>query len=618
MAAVGFTPILTYASGTASNVPLAANLTSSASGAELALNYADGKLFYKDSGGVVQVLATKATGSIGGSTTQVQYNLSGALAGSANMTFNGTRLTVADLADSGLTSGRVVYASTGGALVDSANLTFDGTTLTANALTTTSTVTINGGTANGVAYLNGSKVLTTGSALTFDGSIVSNTGVGFNVNNANALYRFQNGSGTRTGYFQVRADAFEVWSDQAAVPMVFGTSNAEQMRLTSTGLGIGTSSPSGKLHTVQSNGINYFESPGISSIALQFVTNGTNRYRIGIPSGSTDLQFLAGGTTETMRLDSSGNLGLGVTPSAWKSNFKALMLNTQGAAISGRSDNQSLNLSTNWYEDSGGADRYINSDFASRYLQFAGSHRWLIAPSGTAGNAISFTQAMTLDASGNLLVGTTSSSENSKFRVQSPNSTEWGDLTLLVNNSSGIKTFALYNGAAGFNAAQTVAQLAKNSTSSRSLNAAGTVNASGADYAEYMTKNGSFDLAKGDLVGVDANGLLTPEFANAISFVVKSTDPSFVGGDGWGAGFDDDEEGLEAARQLVDRIAFCGQVPVNVLGATPGQYIVPVNDNGAIKGQAVSSPTFEQYQSSVGKVIAIEADGRARIIVKVA
>jgi hypothetical protein len=35
-------------------------------------------------------------------------------------------------------------------------------------------------------------------------------------------------------------------------------------------------------------------------------------------------------------------------------------------------------------------------------------HIWYNAPSGTAGNAITWTQAMTLDASGNLLVGTTS------------------------------------------------------------------------------------------------------------------------------------------------------------------------------------------------------------------
>jgi hypothetical protein len=59
MAQSGYTPILTYGSTTASNTPLAANLITSASGVELAINAADGKLFYKDTGGVVQVIASK-------------------------------------------------------------------------------------------------------------------------------------------------------------------------------------------------------------------------------------------------------------------------------------------------------------------------------------------------------------------------------------------------------------------------------------------------------------------------------------------------------------------------------------------------------------------------------
>jgi hypothetical protein len=130
MAQAGFTPLLIYGSGTTGNTPLAANLTNSAAGAELALNYFDGKLFYKDAGGNVQVLATKATGTIGGSNTQVQYNSSGALAGSANLTFDGTTLTAAGIADSSLIAGRVTYAGVGGNLTDSANFTFDGTTLT--------------------------------------------------------------------------------------------------------------------------------------------------------------------------------------------------------------------------------------------------------------------------------------------------------------------------------------------------------------------------------------------------------------------------------------------------------------------------------------------------------
>ena len=96
MAATGYTPILIYASGTASNVPLAANLTSDATkGAELALNYADGKLYFKNSAGVVTVLAgAGGTGVVAGSNTQIQFNNSGAFGASSNLTWNGTTLAV--------------------------------------------------------------------------------------------------------------------------------------------------------------------------------------------------------------------------------------------------------------------------------------------------------------------------------------------------------------------------------------------------------------------------------------------------------------------------------------------------------------------------------------------
>jgi hypothetical protein len=227
--------------------------------------------------------------------------------------------------------------------------------------------------------------------------------------------------------------------------------------------------------------------------------------------------------------------------------------------------------------------------------------------------------------------------------------------TFVVKNNAGV----FFQTSAGGDASVvtwsgTAAKLlvAASNVSSRSINAAGTINASGADYAEYMAKAGNFTLAKGDVCGIDANGKLTNVFADAISFVVKSTDPSYVGGDKWGnsdvlgvarpnepcrsEGMSDEDWAaanatyqsklagfeliLEAARQKVDRIAFCGQVPVNVTGATVGQYIVPVNNNGGIKGAAVNEAdmTLAQYMKAVGKVIAIESDGRAKIIVKIA
>ena len=102
MAQTGYTPISIYYSSTSTNVPTAGNLVAG----ELAINTADGKLFYKDSAGVVQVIGTK--GGVGSSTTtQVLYNSSGLVVGSANMTFSGTALTLAnDASISGLTVGK--------------------------------------------------------------------------------------------------------------------------------------------------------------------------------------------------------------------------------------------------------------------------------------------------------------------------------------------------------------------------------------------------------------------------------------------------------------------------------------------------------------------------------
>ncbi|KTW00455.1 hypothetical protein [Sphingomonas sanguinis] len=88
----------------------------------------------------------------------------------------------------------------------------------------------------------------------------------------------------------------------------------------------------------------------------------------------------------------------------------------------------------------------------------------------------------------------------------------------------------------GWSNASTAMSVGRHSGNGRSINAGGTINASGADYAEYMVKAaGCGIIAKGDVCGVDRDGKLTTAWADAVSFVVKSTDPSYVGGDTWAA-----------------------------------------------------------------------------------
>ena len=120
------------------------------------------------------------------------------------------------------------------------------------------------------------------------------------------------------------------------------------------------------------------------------------------------IKMSAGGSsTAQLTLDASGNLGLGVSPSAWSSSYRAIQVGNSGSIFSATGTGGDVYISSNSYLASGG-NTYINTNFASDYYQFQGQHIWRTAPSGTAGNAISFTQAMTLDASGRLGIGQTS------------------------------------------------------------------------------------------------------------------------------------------------------------------------------------------------------------------
>jgi hypothetical protein len=289
------------------------------------------------------------------------------------------------------------------------------------------------GTANGVLYLNGSKVVTSGSALTFDGTdfvfqsairLLSNDGSG----NRAILSAFAYGGSGATGtltlsstYGNANQQRIRIGVGGAAATS-FEINSTEQMRLTSTGLGIGTSSPGAKLQVTGSgkgsifgsgSAVNFYSAWQYNSTDVGYVGNGAS---IVAGAASTDFGLTAftsgklwlgsnNGASYAV-LDSSGNLGLGVTPSAW-SGLKAFQI-AGSSAIS--SSDSSLDINTNAYYNAG--YKYIVSQAAASYVQTAGTHRWLISTGvPSAGSPISFTQAMTLDASGNLFIGGTAGAE---------------------------------------------------------------------------------------------------------------------------------------------------------------------------------------------------------------
>jgi hypothetical protein len=144
--------------------------------------------------------------------------------------------------------------------------------------------------------------------------------------------------------------------------------------------------------------------------------------------------------------DASGNLGLGVTPSAGGLSGYTLFEMANGGASIYSGANQNLNgTNISW---SGGTASYKISNFATLYNQQSGQHQWLTAPSGTAGNAISFTQAMTLFSDGNLLL-TNSTVTNAGYKLD-VNGTGRVQTSLTISSTTNSSLVAATNSTTGY------------------------------------------------------------------------------------------------------------------------------------------------------------------------
>ena len=353
---------------------------------------------YYNGADYVKVVGTATAGAAGGSTTQVQYNNAGVLAGITGATTNGTALTLV-APNLGTPASGTVTNLTGTASIN-INGTVGATTASTGAFTTLSAT--------------GSGTLTN---LLFSGGTLPGVGTpSIALRSSDNIIYHQAGSANSIILLDSVQNAMYI---ATATSHSFNISNVNKLTLNSTGLQVtntlsgGTSgtgysfdgsAPAGSLSLISSGRFGIGMSLPTSKLTIgsdSFTAAASNT--TGMYTGANGLIILSDGLFVATRagvdrvvLDTSGNLGLGVTPSAWSSIYKAFQIGAQGAFWANATAND-IYMSANYLYD--GANKYIANGYASFYSQNSGEHIWKTAPNNTsgAGAAATFTQVLAVD-----------------------------------------------------------------------------------------------------------------------------------------------------------------------------------------------------------------------------
>jgi len=214
-----------------------------------------------------------------------------------------------------------------------------------------------------------------------------------------------------TTYGQIYADDSVGWNfvnSQSGKSTAFYGSSGEHMRIDSSGnVMVGTTSASSNVAGIGGEFLTFTHNNGLiigrSGASTQYNSEGLYY--------NTVYSFNYG-TSEKARFDASGNFGIGVIPESWATYTP---IQVQQASLASFT-NGDARLTNNGYYNSGW--KYIDSRYATQYLMDAsnGIHTWSTAASGSADGAITWSERMRIDNSGNIGIGT--SSPNARLNVQ--------------------------------------------------------------------------------------------------------------------------------------------------------------------------------------------------------
>jgi hypothetical protein len=333
----------------------------------------------------VSVLETNIGSSTTGnsSNTQVIFNDAGTLRGDAGLTYNAATDTL----------------STGSA------------TISGDLTVATSALKVTGGKV-GIGTASPAYELDVSSATASNQLRISGS-------NQNSITFANAAGGASNGFLMGRSFS----SDDANNFFVFDlATSALRLFIGNTGnVGIATPAPSYRLSVNASNptsgNIAQFYNDATSSLngAFCLITQfGVQDWYMGQPAGVSAFTIGTGTTSksEFFRIDGGGNVGVGVTPSAWGAGLKALQVGARGYGSFFDFNNDIIGLTSNLFWTGSAYSRIsASSKYAVAYYHDIGNgaHQWLTSSAaGTNGVTPTMNTNMTLDGSGNLLVGTTS------------------------------------------------------------------------------------------------------------------------------------------------------------------------------------------------------------------